>query len=580
MQDILFIIIGLFILIVGVFSYWESRKFKIDLKTREAEMKRRMYEIAILKELSDRVGYSLNIQNIIDIITGSLHQFIDYSATSYVLIEPEKIIFKAHLEKSVSRHFLNDIKGRIIKSLSALLDSDLSKIRIEEIISGAIIVDELSEPVKSFFNIPLVIANKVVGVLTIAHTKAGLYKEEEMTILYKIVQQASQAVTRLQEVVEIEERKLNAMVESMTEGVVMTDKDYRVVVVNPAVKKIIKIEDKEEITIFDFIDKLGEKFDIRGKLEESVKLDKVLFSNEVLIGERFYQISVSPVKSRLLNSDGDEKLGGVVIFHDVTHEKEVEKMREDFTSMMVHELRSPLDATTKIIDMMKGKRLVKAKRDEYLGMIYNSSSEMLGLVNNLLDVAKIEAGKFQVFKNPTSIRESIKERVVFFETLAKDSNIKLKAVFDENIPAEINFDKQRTSQVLNNFISNSIKYSREGTITTINTIYHVAGANIAEEAAKVDIKWFLVENISKLNQLPNSIVVAVTDFGSGISKDGIDKLFSKFNQIGPNTPVADSKRGSGLGLVVAKGIIESQGGIVGVESKEGEGSTFFFTIPI
>ena len=246
MQDILFIIIGLFILIVGVFSYWESRKFKIDLKTREAEMKRRMYEIAILKELSDRVGYSLNIQNIIDIITGSLHQFIDYSATSYVLIEPEKIIFKAHLEKSVSRHFLNDIKGRIIKSLSALLDSDLSKIRIEEIISGAIIVDELSEPVKSFFNIPLVIANKVVGVLTIAHTKAGLYKEEEMTILYKIVQQASQAVTRLQEVVEIEERKLNAMVESMTEGVVMTDKDYRVVVVNPAVKKIIKSKTRKK----------------------------------------------------------------------------------------------------------------------------------------------------------------------------------------------------------------------------------------------------------------------------------------------------------------------------------------------
>lgn len=135
-----------------------------------------------------------------------------------MLLEPEAVIFKIHLEKSVHRRFVTDIRDRMLGSLSALLDRELDKKSIKEILSGAIIIEELNEPVQSFFNIPLVIDEKVVGILTVADTKAGLYKEEEMTILYKIIQQASKAVTRLQGVVKTEQAKVNAMVESMIGG--------------------------------------------------------------------------------------------------------------------------------------------------------------------------------------------------------------------------------------------------------------------------------------------------------------------------------------------------------------------------
>ena len=101
-----------------------------------------------------------------------------------------------------------------------------------------------------------------------------------------------------EEVVRTEEKKLNAMVESITEGVVMTDDKYRVMVANPAAKKALAL-DKKEVTIFDFIDNFEGKFDIRGKLEESVKLDKILFSPDILIRDRFYQITVAPVKSSM-----------------------------------------------------------------------------------------------------------------------------------------------------------------------------------------------------------------------------------------------------------------------------------------
>src|SRR3989344_4357846 len=166
----------------SVYFVIKDHKAKEVLIKKEQDVSRRMYELAILKELGDRIGYSLDVQQIIDVIINSLHQFIDYSAVSYMLLEPEKLIFKMHLERSVHQRFVNDIRDRMLSSLSALLDRELNKKDVKEIISGAIIIEELDDPVRSFFNIPLVIDEKVVGVLTVADTKSGLYKEEEMTI--------------------------------------------------------------------------------------------------------------------------------------------------------------------------------------------------------------------------------------------------------------------------------------------------------------------------------------------------------------------------------------------------------------
>ncbi|MFH1187942.1 MAG: ATP-binding protein [bacterium] len=577
MQNLFTIIIIIFAGGFSFFSYWKNKKFKLDLKKREEDMRRRMYEIAILKELGDRVGYSLNVQNIIDIITGSLHQFIEYSATSYMFLEPEKIIFKIHLEKSVSRKFIDDIKDRMLKSLSALMNQDFKKMRIEEVLSGAILVDELQEPVQSFFNIPLVIADKVAGVLTIAHTKSGLYKEEEMTILYKIVRQASQAVTRLEEVVKTEERKLNAMVESITEGVIMTDDKYRVMAANPAAKKALGLEDKTEVTIFDFIDHLEEKFDIRGRLEESVKLDKILFSKDILIKDNFYQITVAPVKSSVAIA-GEGILGGVVIFHNITREKEIEKMREDFTSMIVHELRAPLDSAKKVIEFINEGGASEEKKSSYLKMVHKNCSTMLDLVNNLLDAAKIESDKFEISSEPSDIKNIILDTVNFFETSAAKDNIKIYTNFDKNLPKTANFDPRRIFQVLNNLISNSLKYSKKDGLINVQAILHKKDQNIVDEAKKTGIILNLKEKVDSLSSAFDSIVVAITDSGIGISQEDQKELFSKFKQIKQRDP-KNIKIGTGLGLAIAKGIIKAHNGIIGVESKEGMGSAFYFTIP-
>jgi len=574
--SIIILIISALALSGGVLLAQKSQKFKAKANEQNEETKRRMYELAILKELGDRTGYSLDVQNIIDIITGSLRQFIDYSAVSYMLIEPEKLIFKVHLEKSVSRGFVDDIKKRMVNSLTALSGEDTSKQRIEEVLSGVILVDEIKEPIRSFFNIPLVIGEKLVGVLTIADTKPGLYKEEEMTILYKISRQASNAVTRLQEVVQNEQRKLNSVLQSMNDGVVMTDKDYRIVVVNPAAKKIVGIENKKEVTIFDFIDNLEGKFDIRGKLEESVKLNKVLVVSDVLIQQKFLQISVLPVKSNQ-TKDNQEMLGGAVIFHDITQEKEIEKLKEDFTSMIAHELRSPLDGIRKMAEVVRTCSVKKVQKEEYFQQIYQSSSEMLGLISNLLDSAKIEAGKFEILKQPHDIKQVVAGRVDFFSALAKDNKVKVSKVLDKNLPEMVSFDEYRIGQVLNNFLSNAIKFSKVGGKIMLQVLLHKKGESIATEAEQAKIKWFLQQqDIAKLTLLDNCLVVGITDNGEGIAQEDISQLFNKFKQ----AKTAHAKKGTGLGLVIAKGIVQAHKGIVGVASEQGVGSTFYFTIPL
>lgn len=561
---------------IGVFSYLRTRKFKKDLEEREEETKRKMYELSILKELGDRVGYSLNVQNIIDIITGSLHQFIDYSVVSYMFLEPEKIIFKVHLEKSISRRFIDDIKSRMVKSLTALLNVDFQKTRIEEILSGAVLADEIDKPVNSFFNIPLVIAGKVVGVLTIADTKTGLYKEEEMTILYKITQQASQAVTRLQDVVQTEQMKLNAMMESMAEGVVMTDPDYRILVVNPAAKKAIGLDSGKEVTVFDFVDKLSGKFDFKGRVEESVKLDKVFISDEVSLGDKFFQVIVSPVKNKG-SGENEEILGSVTIFRDITREKEVERMKQDFTSMIVHELRSPLDGVKKIIELIRTTKVKKVQQTNYFQMMYHSSSDMLELINNLLDVAKIEAGKFQILKEPSNIKQVVDDRLSMYKVAAEDAKIKMVSSVNKDVPDKVNFDSRTISQVLNNLLSNAVKFSKQGGKIVVKVLLHKQGQDIKKEVGDAETGWFLDKSNFDSTKLPDSLFIAVTNEGIGISREGINQLFIKFSQV---RNVFTQTKGTGLGLAIVKSIIESHGGVVGVESEENKGATFYFTIPL
>lgn len=166
------------------------------LLTKEEELKHRLYEISILKELGEKVGYSLDVEKIIDIIIGSLGNFFVFSTVSSLILREDKIIFKAYLAERLNSKFVNEVLGKMMLSLETLLDQKIKQ-KMEQKINGAPLDENSSQVLASFFNIPLVIDGKVEGLINISSTKPGLYKEEEMTIIYKITKQAADALSKL-----------------------------------------------------------------------------------------------------------------------------------------------------------------------------------------------------------------------------------------------------------------------------------------------------------------------------------------------------------------------------------------------
>lgn len=562
-----------------IFHFYSSLKRReVEITKEKEESTRRLYELAILKELGERVGYSLDVEEILQIITGSLRQFIDYTAVGYIVITPEKIKINTHIDKSVSHAFLSNMKERMLASLSALTDKSYGSERIEEVISGAVVIDDIKQDIGSLFNIPLVINGKVVGILTVAHTTVGLYKEADMTILYKITNQASEAVSRLQEVVRMEQGKLNAMVESMGDGVLMVDSEYRIVVANPAVKKIIRFQGVKDINIFDFVDALGGKFDIHGRLEEAVVKKTSYISEKVNIDDNFFEIGVYPVSHSMLKG-GEQILGAVVVFHDITRDIELERVREEFTSMIVHELRSPLDGIKKIIELVISGSLSNdsEKLKEYMHMAHQSSASMLELVNDILDLSKLQAGKFEVNKEKASIREVINNRIMFYKISADSKKVSLESSLNDNLPEWADFDPQALKQILNNFLSNALKFTSQGGFILVSAFVYDPKELFPKDLDKSKAPVF--PESSDINVKTLSICVVVSDTGVGIPENSLKDLFHTYKQAKLSSADNENK-GTGLGLVIAKGIAEAHGGTVGVVSKEGVGTSFFFTIPI
>lgn len=560
----------------GVVLLIQWRNVEARLRKRESELEAKIYEVAILKELSDRIGYSLNVRKIIEIITGSLAQFIDYTAVSSLLIEQRKAFFSCHLESSVDKQFVDTVKARMRAALEALTGEKLEQHRWEETLTGAILLESVSAPVRSYFNIPLVIRDHTVGVLTVASVKMGLYQEEEMTILYKLTSQASQAVSKLEEVLAIEEEKISAMVESMPDGLLMVDQDYRIVVANPALREALALTTEKEITIFSIIERLGPSLDIRGKLEESLQLHRLIVSDDIVYNERTFQVLISPVTRKGASDDlAEEKFGAVALFHDITKEKSAERMREDFTSMMVHELRSPLDGIRKLTEILQTAKRRNAKiQQEFIQMIHASSSEMLELVSSLLDIAKIEAGKFQILPGEGDLGALVEEKLVYFRPQLRGRQITLVANMDPHLPL-LTFDSHRIAQVLNNLLSNAAKFTSSGGNIQVSVFRHEHGADFNHEGAIVDPLWHTID----FTRTPagRMTAVAVSDTGVGIPRDELSHLFTKFRQLSAGK---QSQKGTGLGLVISRGIVEAHRGELWVGSEEGRGTTFVFTLPL
>ncbi len=539
----------IFFALMSLFLSIKQRRSGFEIQKREEAEKQRLYQITILKEIQDRIGYSLDIEKIIDVITGSLKHLFPYSTASSVVIKGNMLVIKNYVEKSVSSSFILQVKKSMIASMEALIPN--LPIHTDEHVLGVPLDETKTSPVGSFFNIPLFVGNNVVGLINISSTSKDLYKEDEITVLYQIVAQASNALTRLEDLLETEKGKLTSMISSLADGVFMVDTHKNLLIINNAASSFLGISSKNPL-LTDILAAVGTQYNLLDKIDEAIKTNQTIEEKEVEINGKIFQTFITPVPNAR-DEDANTPIGASILFHDITIEKNITRIKEDFTHMIVHELRAPLTAIKDSSELMievfdeKG-NLEKEQQRRLLQIIDQQSKELLEQINQVLDAAKIEAGRFSITKTNSNMSEIIDNAIEPFMPAAKKKQILISTDIYYPLP-KVGVDPVRITQVLNNLISNSLKFTpANGKITV---------------SAKAENGY---------------LTVTVSDNGMGVTETDQKDLFSKYYQIRTN-PHELAKKGTGLGLYIVKGIVEAHEGTVGVISKPGEGTKIYFKLP-
>ena len=362
--------------------------------------------------------------------------------------------------------------------------------------------------------------------------------------LASIVEENTRELNRTLRDMENARDRIDGILKSVGDGLIVTDIYNRVVLMNPAAEDLLGVRFSEVIDRpidFTIEDKtLREQFKTTlGKKKPGYQFDFKLQNGDPK-HPRIMRARTSGIKDRKGN-----QAGLVTIIHDVTHEREVDQMKTEFISTAAHELRTPLTSIRGFSEVLLRRNDLKKKdKRKFLTYINDQSVNLSNIINDLLDISRIESGMgFSLNKVPCDMAEIIKGIVPQFQD--QTSIHRFEMVLPESI--QLKMDKEKIEQVVQNLLSNAVKYSPEGGVIKISS------------------------------QLVNGhYQVSIKDQGKGMTSEQAKKIFDKFYR----ADVSDTAvPGTGLGMSIVKYLVESHNGKVWVESELGKGSTIYFTIP-
>jgi len=430
--------------------------------------------------------------------------------------------------------------------------------------------------------IPLVAQGETVGVLTVFRAKGSPFRPEEQEMLeaaaselgivwynaslysklaqissnplapftYKSQERRIQTLAVLADSVLSEKALFAAIMDSIGEGVIVTDVMGTIRLLNPKAREILGLygEDAVGLNAVDFIRRFHDVPypEIKQKFQEVVEHGKT-FQLEVklaLPGTRYYTLTLGAVRSK----EGLGK-GILAVLSDVTDFKEMDQMKTDLMSMVTHEIRTPLATIRGFAQILLKGAIPEAKGKEFLEIINRQSNRLVNLVNDFLDITRIESGRQVITRGPVDMEKLIQGVLTDLRPLADEKSITLNYEAPPLRLGEILLDRNLIEQVLINLVSNAIKYSPKG-----------AWARVSMRPEKGMLR------------------VDVKDNGLGIPREAVPRLFEKFYRVR-----SDDRKdiiGTGLGLSLVKQIIQVHEGQVSVESEHGAGSTFTFTLPL
>jgi two-component system phosphate regulon sensor histidine kinase PhoR len=343
----------------------------------------------------------------------------------------------------------------------------------------------------------------------------------------------------------VEQSRLRTIINCMAEGVLVTNRDLEVVLHNPALMRMVdRLEATDQpATLEEYFADDNLIQGLKSFTEKSPE-EAELISQELVKGKTYLRSLSAPIRNA-----NKELLGTVTVFHDITRFKELDAMKSNFVHMVSHELRSPLGTIKQQISVILEGLVgdVPEKQREMLSRSQARIQSLLELINDLLDVAKIESGHGFEEHVPLDLCHLLEDMVSFMQSKAQDQKVDLRLEIVGEIPL-IQADRRSMEEVFNNLISNAINYSPDG--------------------GQVSVRVAPRENF---------LEIMVNDNGVGIDPEEVPKIFDKFYRV--KHPKTRQVIGTGLGLAIVKGVIDSHRGSIDVESAPGVGTTFRILLP-
>ncbi len=365
--------------------------------------------------------------------------------------------------------------------------------------------------------------------------------EEELRLTQRALLKALKESERAREIAEREQVKTRAIIANLGDGLLVFERSI-LTLINPSAELFLGVK-KEDV--------IGKGIVELAEISPFNSLFKIVGKNIKKVFRATWEIKedlVLEVSSGVFSVEGLE--GRFIVLHDVSREKLIEKMKTEFVSIAAHQLRTPLSAIKWSLRMILDGDLgeLSPEQKEYLERTYQSNERMIDLINSLLNVARIEEGRFVYTLQKIDISQVLKETIEELKSQIKSKKQKLKLKIAKGLPLVLT-DPEKIKLVFQNLIENAVKYTPEK-------------GSINIELKSSDKKVFF----------------KIQDTGVGIPKKEQDRIFGKFFR-GSNV-IKMETQGNGLGLFIVKNIIEAHGGKIWFESEENKGTTFYFEIPI
>ena len=513
---------------------------------------------------------TLGLERLLSRIMRHAEEITDAEASSVLLLDEEtgELVFKVALGekgeevKEIRLKMGEGIAGWVAKTGRPLLVPDVSR----DPRWARWVARKVDFPTRSIVAVPMKVKNRVIGVVEVINKRGGAAfgardLQELMALgsfaaiavenarLYRKLRARISLVSR--ELVEAnkklatERSLLLAVVGGMADGLILTDMAGRIKFMNPVAEAAFRV---------DFESVRGRKASkalLRPELEELCQKAKEepgkVVEREIVVEEP--ERRIFSARAAVVSDDRGRPRGIVTVLSDVTAWRELADMKTEFVSLVAHELKTPLTSIKGFVQTLQADKeglFSREEREEFYGIILSECDRLLRLINELLDLSRIEAGKPLVVRWERVRLRPVVERLV---EVQRASTTRHTFVIEVPEGMEVACDPDKLEQILTNLLSNAVKYSPDG-------------GEVRVRARRLD----------------GFVEVSVRDQGIGMTPEQMERLFQRFSRI--ETRATRRIRGTGLGLYLTKRLVEAHGGRIWVESEVGKGSTFYFTLPM